>query len=74
MRWTGPYHGDSSDSLTHEEMKGLGCDLLSIVADPLFADPKSGDFTLPPDSPARQLGFKAIDTTDVGPRGAYRRA
>jgi hypothetical protein len=38
------------------------------VADPLFVDPKSGNFSLKPESPARKLGFKPIDISHVGPR------
>lgn len=38
------------------------------VADPLFADPENGNFTLAPDSPALGLGFRPIDITGVGPR------
>jgi len=40
----------------------------SIYADPKFKNPAKGDFTLLPDSPAFQLGFEPIDTSDVGPR------
>ncbi len=40
----------------------------SIVADPLFADPASGNFKLSPHSPAWKLGWKAIDMSTVGPR------
>ncbi len=40
----------------------------SVVADPGFADPANGDFTLKPDSPAYELGFEPIDMSDVGPR------
>jgi hypothetical protein len=38
----------------------------SIVADPGFADPQTGDFTLPRDSPVWDLGFKPIDLAAVG--------
>lgn len=38
----------------------------SIVADPGFADPQSGDFTLPADSPVWDLGFKPIDADSIG--------
>jgi hypothetical protein len=38
----------------------------SIVADPLFKDPKKGDFSFAPDSPALKLGFKPIDMTLIG--------
>ena len=40
-----------------------------VVADPRFADPDHGDFTLDPASPAvTELGFAPIDTSDVGIR------
>ena len=38
----------------------------SLVADPLFRDPDHGDFTLMPGSPAAKIGFKPIDTSQVG--------
>lgn len=44
----------------------FGTDENSVYADPLFLDAKNGDFTLSPSSPAFALGFKAIDTSDVG--------
>ncbi len=40
----------------------------AVVADPLFADPHNGDFTLPENSPAWDMGFEPIDVSDVGPR------
>jgi len=42
------------------------------VADPLFADPESGDFSLAEHSPALRLGFRPIDTGAVGPRQVCR--
>ncbi len=33
-------------------------DSTGMVADPGFANPDAGDFTLPPDSPAYQIGFR----------------
>ena len=53
-------------SLDQWQAKGLGRH--SLVADPKFADPARGDFSLRPDSPALQLGFKPIDLSRVGPR------
>ena len=44
----------------------FGTDVTSVYADPLFLNAKEGDFTLSPSSPAFALGFKAIDTSDVG--------
>jgi hypothetical protein len=40
------------------EWKALGQDKDSMIADPLFVDPNSGDFRLQPNSPVRQIGFK----------------
>jgi hypothetical protein len=43
-------------------------DRQSLYADPRFKNPAKRDFTLLPDSPAFELGFEPIDTSDVGPR------
>ena len=40
----------------------------AVIADPLFADPFNGDFTLAENSPAWDIGFEPIDMSDVGPR------
>jgi parallel beta-helix repeat protein len=48
------------------EWQAAGHDRHSIIADPLFVDAESGDFTLRPESPARALGFKPIDLSKVG--------
>ena len=40
----------------------------SIWADPGFADPANGDFTLKPDSPARTIGFEPFDARTAGIR------
>lgn len=48
--------------------RDYGCDLHSVVADPRFLDTASRDYRLKPDSPALALGFRPIDTSDVGPR------
>lgn len=48
--------------------KNSGQDQDSKVADPKFKDPTAGDFTLPPDSPAWDIGFKPIDLSRVGPQ------
>ena len=57
-----------SGSIALEQWRQRGQDGHSLVADPLFVDPEHGDFSLKADSPAFQLGFKAIDLSTVGPR------
>ena len=39
-----------------------------VAADPLFVDPRHGDFRLRPDSPALALGFVPFDVSQCGPR------
>ena len=43
-----------------------GWDTNSIVADPLFNNPKEGDFTLKQGSPAFALGFKNFEMNNFG--------
>jgi hypothetical protein len=43
-------------------------DAHSLVSDPLFEDPLNYDFRMKAESPARSLGIKDIDISDVGPR------
>jgi hypothetical protein len=50
------------------EWQGAGQDAGSLIADPMFADPASGNFRVAPRSPAWGLGWKAIDLSTVGPR------
>jgi len=52
------------------EWRQRGQDVDSRVADPLFVNAASYDFTLQPDSPAWKLGWKKIDMSSVGPRQA----
>lgn len=51
-----------------DEWQKRGQDLNSLVADPLFNEPGKGDFGLSPDSPAFALGFRPIDTSNIGVR------
>jgi hypothetical protein len=54
--------------LNWTEWQARGRDVHSLYADPLFVDPQNGDFSLKPDSPAFDLGFKPIDISNIGPR------
>lgn len=56
---------------TLDEWRARGHDRDSLIADPLFVDPKRDDFRLRPESPALQLGFRPVDLSRVGvrPRG-----
>jgi hypothetical protein len=54
--------------LTLDDFQAAGLEDGSIIADPLFRDAANYDFTLTENSPAKQIGFKPIDTSDVGAR------
>ncbi len=54
---------------TLEEWQAAGKDQGSVVADPLFADPERGDYTLGADSPARAVGFEPFDPAEAGVYG-----
>jgi len=51
------------------EWRKLGLDEHTITADPKFADVDHHDYTLRPDSPAFELGFRQLDISNVGLRG-----
>ncbi len=55
--------------MTFEQWQAKGHETHSRIADPRFAAPASGDFSLPADSPAHEIGFEPIDLSKVGPRG-----
>jgi len=48
------------------EWRALGHDKNSLVADPLFANWKAGNFALSPGSPALKLGFVPFDVSSAG--------
>jgi len=52
------------------EWQAQSQDADSLVADPMFANPTSYDFTVLPGSPAWKMGWKKIDMSAVGPRAA----
>ena len=54
--------------------RNRGLDQKSTVADPLFTDMTNGDFTLLPNSPALQIGFKDIPFKEIGPYRDLMRA
>lgn len=49
-----------------EKQQGDGVDKHSLSIDPLFVDPKNGDFRLKLNSPALKLGFVPFDVSKVG--------
>ena len=49
-----------------EKWRRMGLDVHTKYADPLFVDRKNGDYRLKPGSPALALGFRQIDTSDIG--------
>jgi hypothetical protein len=53
---------------TFKQWQKRGADKHSVMADPLFADPAHGNFTLQSGSPAEQIGFTPFDLSTVGPR------
>jgi hypothetical protein len=54
---------------TWAEWQAAGNDVRSVLADPLFADPANGDWTLSKDSPALRLGFQPFDWKLAGVEG-----
>ncbi|MBI3923460.1 MAG: right-handed parallel beta-helix repeat-containing protein, partial [Armatimonadetes bacterium] len=54
--------------LTFGDWQKQGFDTHSLIADPLFVDLAKDDYSLKPNSPALELGFEAIDISQVGPR------
>ncbi|MBN2022295.1 MAG: right-handed parallel beta-helix repeat-containing protein [Pirellulales bacterium] len=53
---------------TWDQWREAGMDQNSKIADPRFANPAQGDFTLPPDAKANLAGFEPFDLSTVGPR------
>ncbi|MHC4404924.1 MAG: right-handed parallel beta-helix repeat-containing protein [Planctomycetota bacterium] len=49
-----------------EKWSRMGLDVHTKYADPLFVDRENGDYRLKPESPALALGFRQIDTSEIG--------
>ncbi|SFF58612.1 right-handed parallel beta-helix repeat-containing protein [Sunxiuqinia elliptica] len=49
-----------------EKFQVNGCDQNSMVGDPMFINPKEGNFAVKEDSPALKIGFKNFDMTQFG--------
>lgn len=64
-------HGDREMSL--RDARALGLELHSLAADPGFANPEAGDFSVSPSSPVRALGMRLFDPLRRGPRPASGR-
>ncbi len=61
------------DAASFTQWQQRGHDLHSRIADPLLANPDSGNMSLRSDSPALAMGFKPIDVSRCGPRLLWRR-
>eukprot|EP01084_Bolivina_argentea_P183000 315842_1 len=55
------------DHLTLNQWETEGKDINVTISDPQFVNPNQYNFKLQSTSPSLKMGFKQIDTTDVGP-------
>lgn len=69
LMWNGGRPISILPHVTLERWRAAAEDVHSVVADPLFVNPAQGNYDLRPESPAFDLGFEAISTTNVGPKG-----
>ena len=53
---------------TLDQWQAVGMDADTVIADPLFVDPDTGDFRFRPGSPIAAIGFEPFDLSSVGPR------
>ena len=61
-------HGAKGKHHTLAEVRKLGVEVHSNIADPGFKNLAKRDFTLAANSPAIAMGFHPLDLSDVGPR------
>lgn len=57
-----------------QSWQATGLDRESLVADPLFVDPRRDDYRLKADSPANKIGFEPIPVDKIGPYESPLRA
>jgi hypothetical protein len=62
------------DGASLDVWQARGADNHSVVGDPKFRDPDSGDFSFLDESSARSIGFRPFDLSTVGPRPAKKRS
>lgn len=67
LNWLG-YNGSFSD---WQQLQHHTFDQRSLVADPQFVNPATGDYRLSPTSPARRLGIVDLDLANVGLTSAF---
>jgi hypothetical protein len=72
-RWDKASPQAKFSNATLEQWRARGHDTNSVFAEPMFVDAAKNDFRLQPDSPARKLGFKAINLSTVGVRAKGKR-
>jgi parallel beta-helix repeat protein len=63
-----PFQADKHQELALDQWRGMGYDVRTVVAEPLFVDPAHDDFRLQPASPALALGFAPLPFARIGPR------
>jgi parallel beta-helix repeat protein len=56
-------------NLSWEEWQKRGMDRHSLIADPLFENPRKGNFQIRTNSPIKEIGIVPIDLSKIGPRG-----
>jgi hypothetical protein len=66
----GPISGGDfrASGMTWAQWRAAGMDVNSAVADPMFTDPESGDFSMKSGSPVEKMGLKIPTLSAVGPR------